>query len=70
MSANYPPLVLTEQFLNSSELSIFIHTDAFGVLYIHRESSLGVWRKVLIRESDGGAREVQGEGAKGGNLVA
>lgn len=70
MSANYPPLVLTEQFLNSFELSIFIHTYAFGVLYIHRESGLGVWRKVLIRESDGGATEVQGEEAKGGNLVA
>lgn len=70
MSANYPPLDLTEQFLNSFELSIFIHTDAFGVLYIPRESDLGVWRKVLIREGDGGAREVQGEGAKGGNLEA
>lgn len=70
MSANYPPLVLTEQFLNSFELSIFIHTYAFGVLYIYRESGLGVWRKVLITESDGGATEVQGEEAKGGNLVA
>ena len=70
MSANYPPLVLTEQFLNSFELSIFIHTYAFGVLYIYRERGLGVWRKVLITESDGGATEVQGEEAKGGNLVA